>query len=48
MMKNKIYDNFKKAVSDICDGATIAFSTFGNVSMAMNLWKAIYDMDDKD
>jgi 3-oxoacid CoA-transferase A subunit len=47
-MKNKIFDSFEEAVADIFDGATIAFSTFGTASQAVNLWEAVYNSDVKD
>lgn len=47
-MKNKIYTSFEEATADIFDGAMIAFSTFGIVSQAINLWESIYKRDIKD
>jgi acyl CoA:acetate/3-ketoacid CoA transferase alpha subunit len=41
-MKNKIFGSFEEAVADIFDGATIALSTFGTSSQAVNLWEAAY------
>jgi 3-oxoacid CoA-transferase subunit A len=45
-VKNKIYPGFDKAIEDIFDGATIAFSTFGTASQALNLWEALYNKKD--
>ena len=47
-MKNKIFSSFEEATADIFDGAVIAFSTFGTVSQAVNLWEAVYNRDIKD
>ncbi len=47
-MKDKIFGSFEEAVADIFDGATIAFSTFGTASQALNLWEALYNRDVKD
>jgi 3-oxoadipate CoA-transferase alpha subunit len=47
-MKNKIFDSFEAATADIFNGATIAFSTFGTASQAINLWEALYKKDVKD
>jgi 3-oxoacid CoA-transferase subunit A len=45
-MKNKIFESFEEAIADIFDGAVIAFSTFGTVSQAINLWEALYNKKD--
>jgi len=47
-MKNKIFLSFEEATADIFDGAVIAFSSFGNISQALNLWEAIYKKDVRD
>lgn len=47
-MKNKIFESFDEAIADISDGATIAFSTFGTSSQAVNLWEALHKKEVKD
>jgi 3-oxoacid CoA-transferase A subunit len=47
-MKNKIFDSFDSAIADIFDGASIAHSSFGPASMALNLWEALYRKNVKD
>lgn len=46
-MKNKIYDSFDSAISDIFDGAIIAHSIFGPASVPMNLIEALTRKDVK-
>ena len=41
-MKNKIYETFDEAVSDVPDGATVMSPGFGGVGVPRNLLAALH------
>ena len=47
-MKNKIYQTFDEAVSDLPDGATVMFPGFGGVGAPQNLIAALHRLGSKD